>query len=49
MAHSVQKVVQRCEDAEENGGELGEFLLLFYDGVPFSGKRKKERHGKEFE
>ena len=23
MAHAVQKVVQRCEDCEENGGSMG--------------------------
>ena len=29
MAHSVQKVVQRCEDGENNGGSLGKIKLFF--------------------
>ena len=35
MAHSVQKVVVRCEDAEENGGKLGKNFLkcYFYIGM----------------
>ena len=27
MAHAVQKVVQRCEDCEENGGSMGKKLI----------------------
>ena len=35
MAHSVQKVVVRCEDAEENGGKLGKLFkkCYFYIGM----------------
>ena len=27
MAHAVQKVVQRCEDCEENGGSMGKKFI----------------------
>ena len=33
MAHAVQKVVQRCEDCENNGGSMGKnsiFLFTFF-------------------
>ena len=35
MAHAVQKVVERCEAAEENGGLMGENFLnqLFHSSV----------------
>ena len=35
MAHAVQKVVERCEAAEENGGLMGENSLtqLFHSSV----------------
>ena len=29
MAHAVQKVVQRCEDCENNGGSMGKIFNIY--------------------
>ena len=29
MAHAVQKVVQRCEDCENNGGSMGKNFIIY--------------------
>ena len=29
MAHAVQKVVQRCEDCENNGGSMGKNSIFY--------------------
>ena len=35
MAHAVQKVVQRCEVAKENGGIMGKKLFIILVSLAF--------------